>query len=55
MRLVLTAVFAAQSQYAGLDQINLGPLPGSLAGAGLVHIVITADGNTANPVTVVFQ
>jgi hypothetical protein len=38
-----------------MDQINLGPLPASLAGAGLVNLVITADGQVANTVTVGFQ
>jgi len=47
--------FGAQADYAGLDQINLGPLPGSLAGAGPVPIAITADGAAANPVTAAIQ
>ena len=42
----------AQSQYVGLDQVNLGPLPQSLAGRGEVPVVLTVDGKTANPVTV---
>jgi uncharacterized protein (TIGR03437 family) len=50
----VSAAFAAQSQYPGLDQINL-QLPATLAGAGLVNIVITVDGNTANTVTVLIQ
>jgi hypothetical protein len=45
----------AQGNYPGLDQINLGPLPSSLAGAGVVNLVITADGQAANPVTVKLQ
>jgi len=32
----------AQSQYAGLDQVNLGPLPASLAGRCEVDIVLNA-------------
>jgi len=47
--------FGAQGDYAGLDQINLGPLPTSLAGAGIVNLVISADGHAANAVTVAFQ
>jgi uncharacterized repeat protein (TIGR01451 family) len=47
--------FGAQGAYPGLDQINLGPLPASLAGAGLVNLVITVDGQVANTVTVSFQ
>ena len=39
----------------GLDQINLGPLPTILAGAGVVNLVITADGQAANTVTLAFQ
>ncbi len=42
----------AQSQYAGLDQLNLGPLPRSLAGRGELPLVVTVDGKTGNPVTV---
>ena len=42
----------AQSQYAGLDQLNLGPLPHSLAGRGELAIVVTVDGKVANAVTV---
>ena len=47
--------FGAQGTYAGLDQINIGPLPPSLAGRGRVNIVLTADGQTANPVEVFIQ
>lgn len=41
-------------QYAGEDQID-AELPSSLAGAGQVTVMVTVDGNTANPVTVTFQ
>jgi uncharacterized protein (TIGR03437 family) len=47
--------FGAQGSYPGMDQINLGPLPASLAGAGPVNLVITVDGQPANTVTVNFQ
>jgi uncharacterized protein (TIGR03437 family) len=40
-----------QSEYAGLDQLNAGPLPASLAGAGVVEIKMTAGGRTSNTVT----
>jgi uncharacterized protein (TIGR03437 family) len=46
---------AAQGQYVGLDQVNLGPLPRSLAARGEVPIVLTVDGKAANPVTVSVQ
>jgi uncharacterized protein (TIGR03437 family) len=52
---VPVAFYGAQGQYVGLDQINLGPLPSSLAGTGSVNVVITADGQPANTVTVTFQ
>ena len=42
----------AQGQYAGLDQVNLGPLPRSLAGKGEQDVVLTVDGKQANVVTV---
>ena len=45
----------AQGQYVGLDQVNLGPVPRSLAGRGEVSIVLTVDGTAANPVTVSIQ
>ena len=41
-----------QGQYIGLDQINLGPLPHSLTALGNAAISITANGKTANIVTV---
>lgn len=41
----------AQSQYEGLDQINV-LLPASLAGRGEVDLVLTADGKAANTVKV---
>jgi large repetitive protein len=44
-----------QGTYPGMDQINVGPLPPSLAGAGVVNLVITFDGQAANTVTVSFQ
>lgn len=34
----------------GVDQINLGPLPRSLAGRGTINVVVTMDGKTANTV-----
>lgn len=37
--------------YAGLDQVNLR-LPRSLAGQGLVNVVLTVNGKTANTVTI---
>lgn len=45
----------AQAQYVGLDQVNIGPLPRSLAGRGEVQIVITAGGKRLNRVTVNIQ
>lgn len=39
----------------GEDQINIGPLPASLAGAGNVSIVLTADTMTANTVNITIQ
>jgi uncharacterized protein (TIGR03437 family) len=39
-----------QGTYDGLDQVNVGPVPRSLIGSGRVNIILTADGQTANPV-----
>ncbi len=36
----------------GLDQINLGPLPRSLAGRGEVDVVLIVDGKTANTIRI---
>jgi len=44
-----------QLQYAGLDQINVGPLPAGLAGSGTVPVVVTVNGTASSPVTVTFQ
>jgi uncharacterized protein (TIGR03437 family) len=41
--------------YLGLDQVNIGPLPPSLRGAGIVPVVFTADGQSANGVTLTIQ
>jgi len=42
----------AQGVYDGLDQLNVGPLPTSLAGAGSARLVLVADGQTVSDVTV---
>jgi uncharacterized protein (TIGR03437 family) len=41
--------------FAGEDQVNIGPLPQSLAGKRSVNIVLTADGQAANTVDVTIQ
>jgi uncharacterized protein (TIGR03437 family) len=46
---------AAHSIYQGLDQVNLGPLPRTLIGAGVVNVTLTIDGRATNPVTVRIQ
>ena len=46
---------SAQGQFQGLDQVNVGPLPQSLAGKGNANVVLTVDGLTANTVTVNIQ
>ncbi len=44
-----------QMQFAGLDQLNVGPLPRSLIGGGEVDIEVMIDGKDANVVTAAFQ
>ena len=39
----------------GLDRVEIGPLPRSLAGAGEVDVTVTAAGITSNPVTIVIE
>jgi len=51
-RAVAVPYAGSQGAFAGLDQVNIGPLPRSLAGSGRLTIVLTADGQTANPVEV---
>jgi uncharacterized protein (TIGR03437 family) len=46
---------AAQTEFPGLDQVNIGPIPRSLIGRGEVEIALTVRGVEANRVTVVFQ
>jgi uncharacterized protein (TIGR03437 family) len=41
--------------YTGGDQVNIGPLPRSLAGQGSVNIILTADGQTANTVNLTMK
>jgi len=50
---VLGAV--AQGQFAGLDQVNIGPLPATLAARGEVNLVLSVDGQSANSVAVVVR
>lgn len=45
----------AQSQFPGLDQINIGPLPQSLVGKGQVDLMIMVDGVPVNTVQIAFQ
>jgi len=47
--------YGAAPGYAGEDQVNIGPLPAALAGQGSVNIVLAADGQQANAVTVTIQ
>jgi uncharacterized protein (TIGR03437 family) len=44
------AFAGAQGGFAGLDQINVGPLPRSLAGRGIVELMLVVDGKPANVV-----
>jgi uncharacterized protein (TIGR03437 family) len=43
-----------QTQFPGLDQVNIGALL-SLRGTGLVDVILTVDGQVANKVQVAFQ
>ena len=43
------------NDFPGVDQVNIGPLPASLAGTGAVPLVLTVYGQTANTVTVSFK
>ncbi len=47
--------YAAQSQYPGLDQANIGPIPDSLIGYGMTTIRLFVGGIEANTVTMYIQ
>lgn len=47
--------FGAQPDVAGLDQINLGPLPSQLRGQSNASIIVAFDGQETNPVTVTLR
>ncbi len=44
--------FAATAEFVGLDQVNVGPIPKSLATRGNVNVVLTVGGKPANTVTI---
>jgi uncharacterized protein (TIGR03437 family) len=44
-----------QSEYPGLDQINIGPLPKSFIGKGEAEISVKVDGLGTNKVSVAFR
>jgi uncharacterized protein (TIGR03437 family) len=44
-----------QGEFAGLDQINIGPLSHSLLGRGLVDVKVTVNGSTSNAVHVAIR
>ncbi|MBI3426524.1 MAG: hypothetical protein HY011_26655 [Acidobacteria bacterium] len=45
----------AQGDLVGLDQLNIGPLPRSLAGRGEVDVALTLDGKSANTVRIAIK
>jgi uncharacterized protein (TIGR03437 family) len=42
----------AQGAYAGLDQINIGPIPRQLIGAGTVDVIVRVNGVPSNTVQI---
>ena len=44
-----------QSQFPGLDQINIGPLPTTLAAKGETDLIVTVDGVPANTTRINIQ
>ncbi len=47
--------YGSNPDLPGLDRIEAGPLPRSLAGRGQVDVVVSAGGQTANVVRITFQ
>ena len=45
----------ARGGFAGLDQVNFGPLPHGLAAAGEAEVVVTAARTTSNTVKIVVE
>ncbi len=45
--LSVPVLYAGASSYSGEDQVNIGPIPPSLAGKGNVTVVVTADDKAA--------
>ena len=45
----------AQGAFAGLDQVNVGPIPRSLAGQGQVEVDVSADGARTNSTYLTFR
>jgi uncharacterized protein (TIGR03437 family) len=48
---VPVSAFLPVTQYQGLDMVNIGPLPRSLAGRGAVDVVVSFDGKPTNTVS----
>ncbi|MGH9674344.1 MAG: hypothetical protein ACRD44_14275, partial [Bryobacteraceae bacterium] len=46
------AAAVAQGEFAGLDQVNVGPLPAFADRRGEADVVVTVDGVAANPVII---
>ncbi len=52
---VPAAYAGMQGSFLGLDQLNIGPIPRSLIGAGEVDIAVTVDRIPANVVTIAIE
>jgi uncharacterized protein (TIGR03437 family) len=52
---VPTGFAGPQGQFTGVDQINVGPLPRSLAGRGEVDLVVVVDTVNANTMRLAFR
>jgi uncharacterized protein (TIGR03437 family) len=52
----LPVLFAGpQGEQVGLDQLNLGPIPRSMAGSGSVALTVLVEGKSANTVTLTLR
>jgi uncharacterized protein (TIGR03437 family) len=52
---VPVAYAGAQSTYPGFDQVNVGPLPATLAGKGAANLILFVDGVPSNTVQIAIQ
>lgn len=54
-KVIPVAYAGAQGTYPGFDQLNVGPLPSTLAGTGAADLILFVDGVPSNTVQIAIQ